>query len=77
MLPADRWPMMERIFHKATALPAERRRSFVEKRCGRLRNLAMQIAADWAGDLSPMLVGNAVDGYQVRAMLGAGGMGET
>jgi serine/threonine-protein kinase len=40
-------------------------------------SLAAQIAADWAGASSPPVVGRDIEGYHVKALLGAGGMGET
>ena len=39
--------------------------------------MAMQIAADWSRSATPPLLGRQVDGYQVEALLGAGGMGVT
>ena len=52
-------------------LAAESRGAVVDE------SLVAHIAADWTGALSHALAGRTVDGYRLRRLLGAGGMGET
>ena len=93
---ADRWAIVERIYHEAVERPVEERSAFLDSACAgddvlrheldsllandglsTLDRSALDVAArELAHDLSPSWAGRTIRGYEILALIGAGGMGE-
>jgi len=85
----ERWRRVEAIFNETIALPAGDRAAFLARACGgdeTLRAEVTSLLGEAAADegflerdtleVHAPMVGRALGGYQLQALLGVGGMGE-
>jgi len=85
---ADRWRQLSRIYHAIAQCDADERAAFLDQVCGDDAELRRELDSLLAHERSsdslveagiarslPSLIGRTVGSYDVRAVLGAGGMG--
>jgi eukaryotic-like serine/threonine-protein kinase len=88
---ADRWPMIERLYHEALARPVKDREAFLKEACegdealrGEVESLLahdgdasfLSTPAAALGHALALHIGQTLGSYVVSARLGEGGMGE-